>query len=372
MKIHALFTLLFTLLITTYSTRGQQTPENLLLNHYRPRSIYNIPTTQVKKPCCPVIDMHSHAYATTPEEVKNWVQTMDSLGIEKVVILSMATGARFDTIMDLYGAYPDRFVVYCGLDYTTYGTPDFPAAAVKELERCYRRGASGVGELGDKGLGELYSWPKPGYGLHIDDPVLKPVWEKCAELNMPVNIHVAEPYWFYLPMDSTNDGLMNAWKWKIDLSKPGLRSYDDLIQSLENVVKDNPQTIFIAAHYANLNHDPKRLGRLLDKYPNLYADISARYAEQSNIPRFMRDFFIRHQNKLLYGTDMGYDISMYRLTFRILESTDEHFYATDLFNYHWALNGWDIPREVLQEIYYENALRILEKGKHKEMKHEKK
>lgn len=339
---------------------GQVLPHTLLLNHYRPKSIYKVPATQVKKPSYTVIDMHSHAYAKTPEEVKNWVETMDSLGIEKVVVLSMATGARFDSIMELYGQYPYRFVVYCGIDYTMYGTPEFPAAAVKELERCYNRGARGVGELGDKGLGELYSWPTPAYGLHLDDPLLKPIFEKCAELGMPVNIHVAEPYWFYLPMDSTNDGLMNAWNWRIDLSKPQLMGYDQLITSLENVVNENPRTLFIAAHYANLNHDPERLGRLLDMYPNLFADISARYAEQSNIPRYMHNFFIQHQDKLLYGTDMGYDISMYRLTFRILETADEHFYATDLLNYHWALNGWEIPKAVLQKVYYENAKRILE------------
>jgi len=357
-KLNLLFVLL---LLLANAIVAQQLPERLLLSHYRPRSIYRVPYTDLKKPCCPVIDMHSHAYAKTPEEVKTWVQTMDSLGIEKVVILSMATGVRFDSIMDLYGQYPDRFVVYCGIDYTTYGTPDFPAAAVRELERCYRKGARGVGELGDKGLGELYSWPRPAYGLHIDDPLLKPVFEKCADLHMPVNIHVAEPYWFYLPMDSTNDGMMNAWSWRIDLSKPNLRGYDTLIASLENVVRENPRTTFVAAHYANLNHDPERLGRLLDTYPNLYADISARYAEQSNIPRYMRNFFIRHKDKLIYGTDMGYDISMYRLTFRILETADEHFYATELFNYHWALNGWEIPQEVLRKVYYENAKRILGK-----------
>ncbi|MDK2908594.1 MAG: hypothetical protein PWR20_161 [Bacteroidales bacterium] len=340
---------------------AQHSPEDLLLQHYRPKSIYKVPYTDVKKPCCPVIDMHSHAYATTPDEVKLWVNIMDSLGIEKVVILSMATGVRFDSIMELYGAYPDRFIVYCGLDYSKYGTAEFPSSAIKELERCYRKGARGVGELGDKGLGELYSWPRPAYGLHIDDPLLKPIYEKCADLNMPVNIHVAEPYWFYLPMDSTNDGLMNAWKWRIDVSNPDNRDYDALINSLENVVRDNPRTTFIAAHYANLNHDLERLGRMLDKYPNLYADISARYAEQSNIPRYMRNFFMKYQHKLLYGTDMGFDISMYRLTFRILETADEHFYFTDLFNYHWALNGWEIPKNILRKVYYENAVNIINK-----------
>jgi predicted alpha/beta hydrolase len=61
-------------------------------------------------------------------------------------------------------------------------------------------------------LGELYSKPTPGYEIHIDDPGMKPLREKYAELRMPVNIHVAEDEWMYLPADSTNDGLMNAAK----------------------------------------------------------------------------------------------------------------------------------------------------------------
>jgi hypothetical protein len=42
--------------------------------------------------------MHSHDYAKTPEEVVKWVKTMDDAGIEKTIILSGATGSRFDSI----------------------------------------------------------------------------------------------------------------------------------------------------------------------------------------------------------------------------------------------------------------------------------
>jgi predicted TIM-barrel fold metal-dependent hydrolase len=63
-----------------------------------------------------------------------------------------------------------------------------------------------VGELGDKGIGFFFSKPA-AWGMYADDPRMGPVWGKCAELGMPVNIHVAEPKWMYEKMDSTNDGL---------------------------------------------------------------------------------------------------------------------------------------------------------------------
>lgn len=357
----------FSLILMMYSVSAffltAQDVNNLLLRNYRPKSLYKIPVTQVQKAAFPVIDMHSHPYARSEKEISDWVKNMDSCGIQKTIILSMATGAEFDSIMELYVKYGDRFEVWCGLDYTGYDTPDFPASAVRELERCYKKGARGVGELGDKGLGLFYSHPVPAWGMHIDDPRLKPVFQKCAELHMPVNIHVADPVWMYEKMDSTNDGLMNAFEWKIDLSKPGILGLDQLVQTLENAVRENPKTIFIACHFANLNHDLDRLGRMLDIYPNFYADISARYAESATIPRYMQNFYKKYQNRLLYGTDMGFSPSMYRVTFRILETADEHFYEISQFGYHWALHGFALPRTVLKKIYNTNATRIIEKYK---------
>jgi hypothetical protein len=56
---------------------------------------------------------------------------------------------------------------------------------------------------------------------------------------------------------------------------------------------------------------------------------------------------------------MGFDKSMYQLTFRILETSDEHFYDHNRFSYHWALNGLDIPEQVLEKVYYKNAEKLI-------------
>ena len=332
---------------------------DLALSNYRPVSVYNIPATHVEKPVHLVIDMHSHDYAGSREEIEVWVETKKKFGIEKTVILSTQTGAGFDEVVSKYSGYPDRFELWCGIDFTGYDSdPGWIENAVKELERCREMGARGVGEMGDKGEGLIFSKPTAAYGLHADDPVLKPIWDKCAELGMPVNIHVAEPIWMYEAMDSTNDGLMNAWKWKIDLTKEGILNHGELIQTLENVVKNNPSTTFIACHFANCSYDLGILASLFDTYPNLWADISARYAETAPIPRHVRAFYEKYQDRLVYGTDMGMDEEMYRVTFRILESEDEHFYANELFSYHWPLNGFGLSGPVLEKVYYGNALNI--------------
>jgi len=346
------------LAVTNLSLMAQNA-DNLLLKNYRPVSIYKIPVTHVDKAAFPVIDVHSHDYAKTDKEVLQWIKNMDACGIEKTIILTQTSGPKFDEIYKLYSKYGNRFEIWCGFDYTGYDKPGYGPVAVKELERCFKMGAKGVGEEGDKGLGLFFNEPVKAWGMHFDDPRMKPLFEKCGQLHMPISIHVADPIWMYEKMDSTNDGLMNAQEWRVDMTKPGIIGFDALLRTLENTVKNNPKTTFIACHFANLNHDMAKLGILFDKYPNFYADISARYAESAPIPRYMKAFYEKYQDRLLYGTDMSYDTLMYRITFRILETNDEHFYEIGQFGYHWALNGFGLPKEILKKLYHDNAARIL-------------
>lgn len=333
--------------------------ENLLLKDFEPASIYKIPVTRIAKAKYPVVDFHTHPYPKTEAQLLEWIKTMDQAGIQKSILLTYSTGAAFDSLYAVYSKHKDHFDLWCGIDYTGYKESGWSEKAVKELERCYKVGARGVGELGDKGLGLFYSKPSPAFGMHFDDARMKPVLQKCGELEMPVSIHVADPMWMYLPMDKHNDGLMNAYKWKIDTTTEGLLSHKELINTLENAVRQNPQTTFIACHFANCSHDLSIVGRLLETYPNLYADISARFAETAPIPRYVRDFYEKHQTKLVYGTDMGTDSDMYETTFRILESEDEHFYNRNHFAYHWPLHGLRLSDGVLKNLYTENAKKIL-------------
>ncbi len=341
--------------------RGQDWPEKILLKDFRPKSIYKIPVTDVARAKFRAIDMHSHTYPKTDEEIAQWVRTMDEVGIEKTIILTQAVGDEFDEIYQRYSKYPDRFELWCGFDYRGYDQPGYGPEAVKELERCYRVGARGVGELGDKGKGmdfEKINAP----GMHPDDPRLNPLFEKCAELGMPVSIHVADPIWMYEKMDIHNDGLMNAYDWRLD-NQPNIVGHSGMIDVLERTVQKHPRTTFIACHLANLSYDLTRLGQLFDRHPNLYADIAARYAETATIPRFVSRFLAKYSDRVVYGTDMDPDPHMYHITFRVLESSDEHFYEIEQFGYHWSMSGFGLPDSVLRRIYSQNALKILNSRK---------
>jgi uncharacterized protein len=332
-------------------------PKTILLKDYRPRSIYKVPVTHIERAKYPIIDMHSHPYAKTEAEISTWLKNMDECNVEKTMVLTMATGKEFDDIYVKYSKYPERFEVWCGLDLNGYNQPGFGPAAVKELERCREKGARGIGEIHDKGEG-LRSGKSSAPGMHPDDPRVDALWEKAAELRMPVSLHVADPIWMYQPMDKHNDGLMNAYLWRLD-NQPNIIKLAGMVDILERTASRHRKTTFVACHFANQDYDLNRLGEAFERNPNLYADVAARYAETAPIPRFAAQFYAKHADRLVYGTDMGLDQEMYRLTFRILESQDEHFYAIDQFSYHWPLYGLGLGDDVLKQVYHENAAKLL-------------
>ena len=100
------------------------------------------------------------------------------------------------------------------------------------------------------------------------------------------------------------------------------------------------------------------MGSLLDKHKNLFADASARFGETSTIPRYMASFYKKYQDRLLYGTDNIPEFNMYEVTFRILETFDEHFYYYRF--YHWPSYGFGLNDQILKKVYRDNAIKILD------------
>jgi predicted TIM-barrel fold metal-dependent hydrolase len=185
---------------------SEVSPDQLLLKDYRPQSIFKVPVTKVDRARFPVIDVHSHPYVRTPSQVEQWIRNMDEVGVERSIVMVGATGKVFDDAVALYGKYSDRFELWCGIDYAGFDQPGFTERAIAELERCHRVGAVGVGELSDKGRGlRGVRGNTDGFSMHIDDPRMDPILERCADLGLPINIHVGEDMWMYEPIDLSSE-----------------------------------------------------------------------------------------------------------------------------------------------------------------------
>jgi predicted TIM-barrel fold metal-dependent hydrolase len=353
-----------TALVSCQSNTTEQTEPDfvsqLKLVDYRPKSVFKIPQSDIRQAKYPVIDMHSHPYIDNVEELQEWTKRMEENNIEKVVIQTYAFGDKFDALYDMYKGVSDKFELWCGIDLSSWGTSDFPAKAIEELERCWRKGAKGVGELIDKGLGDRESSKIKQPGLHFNDDLFVPIFSKCAELKMPVTCHVGDPIWMYEELDEKNDGYMNAAEWKIDMTKPGILGLYEVVATLEEACRKNPQTTFIGCHFMNLGHDYEYLGKILDRTPNLYLDNSARHLETCVTPRATKKFYEKYADRIMFGTDNNPSTDMYRLQWRILESEDEHFYARNQ-TYHWPLHGIGLSNEVLKKVYGDNSRKLYKK-----------
>jgi hypothetical protein len=81
---------------------SQSTPENLLVKHYRPKSIYKILKTDIQKAKFPIIDMHSHAYPKDADQIEQWVKNMDEVGIDNLNILYIISGGKHEKTHHFY------------------------------------------------------------------------------------------------------------------------------------------------------------------------------------------------------------------------------------------------------------------------------
>jgi predicted TIM-barrel fold metal-dependent hydrolase len=311
--------------------------------------------THVLKAKYPAIDAHSHSYARTPEEVAQWVRTMDETGVELTVVLTGATGANFTKLADMFlGPYPGRFQLYCGIETTDIEAPDYPQRTAAELERCYKRGARGVGEVSDKGSGIARGQRLPrNRRLHVDDARLDPLWETCAELKLPVNAHIADHPSCWKPPDERQERLPVFQRY--NQYGRDVPPYEELLAKRDRLLAKHPRTIFIACHLSNQGNDLASLSKVLDRFPNLYLDISARAYEVGRQPRTAAKFLARYRDRVLFGTDQGLKIEMYEAWWRLFETEDEFMPGPNW----WRHYGLGLPDTVLEALYRGNARRIL-------------
>jgi predicted TIM-barrel fold metal-dependent hydrolase len=327
---------------------------DLRLSDFAPRPMLNTQQSEVLRPKFPAIDFHNHLDAQDPDAM---LRVMDECGVERIVNITMQPGLDALPVIDKFRH--ERFSAIAWMDWRDLPENGFWRRSAERLERLVERGAVGLKIWKDLGLtlrdanGEL---------LRVDDERLAPLFEKAAELGVPVMFHIADPDAFFLPIDRFNERYEELaahpdWSWH-----GSFYSKEELLTQRDAVFRRHPKTTFIAAHIAEKPENLAYVSALLEANPNLYIDIGARVAELGRQPYTAREFFIKHADRILFGTDLVPEAEMYRLHWRFLETADEYFaYPSHASRQgRWQIYGLHLPDDVLRKVYWENASRILQ------------
>ena len=338
--------------------------KDLKLKDWEPRSMMVTKVTVIEKPAFPVVDIHNHlgggAEWLTPRRVGHYLDEMNAAGVRTVINLDGGWGDRLkETLKALDEAHPGRFLTYALIDFNGLDGKDWGEREARRLEESFKAGAKGL--KFHKTLGLYYRY-KNGKLMRVDDPKLDPVWEVCAKYRRPVTIHTSDPAAFFTPLDRFNE------RWHELNVHPEWLFYgrdfpkrNELLAQRNRVIARHPKTTFVCAHFGNNPEDVATVGKWLETYPNMYIDIDARISELGRLPYTVRRFFLKYQDRVMFGTDTPPDREAYRIYYRFLETDDEYF--DPLRSHHrqgfWMIYGVFLPREVLAKMYHKNAERLL-------------
>jgi uncharacterized protein len=121
--------------------------------------------------------------------------------------------------------------------------------------------------------------------------------------------------------------------------------------------KKHPSTTFIAAHMGWHANDLARLAKMLDAMPNVSTEVGAVLYDIGRQPRAAHDFFVKYQDRLLFGKD-SFQPEEYPYYWRVFETADEYFDYYRDYHAFWKLYGISLPDDVLKKLYYRNALKL--------------
>ena len=234
--------------------------------------------------------------------------------------------------------------------------PDWPSYVASLMDLGY----DGIGEMGSKPTTRDRHVP-------LDSRYYRGFWEACEEQRFPVLCHIGDVEDFWREETTPSWAKERGWGYYHG-DYPGL---EELYAEIEGVLDRHPGLPIALCHFLFLSPHLERAEEFLDAYPNACLDLSLGVELMYNISRRRddyREFFIRHDGRILFGTDIGMSTALPQHLARIgmirrfLETGDEFHTpgsADDLLTrYELPYVGLDLPRPSLEKIYAGNFRRL--------------
>lgn len=313
----------------------------------------------------PKIDAHVHIRYNGPEFV-------NQAAADNFVLISVVTD-HYDILQQEQYIQrqrqmrPDRVAWITSFSMKGWDEPGWQDSTIAHLRRAFQNGAIGVKVW--KNVGMVFR-DRTGRFVTIDDPKFDPILDFIARSGKTLLGHIGEPKDCWLPLDQMRSESNRRYyrdhpEYHMYLH-PDYPSYEELIRSYENMLAKHPNLRYVGAHLASIEWSVAELAKRLDRFPNMAVDLAARIDDIQLLDRDeVRDFFIRYQDRILYGTDLGISEGQDPVAFarraheRWLQ--DWTYLATDslleIRGIDHPVRGLKLPPKVLRKIYWENAKR---------------
>lgn len=261
---------------------------------------------------------------------------------------------------------PNNFAYSATFCLDGWDDPAWVENTISWIDQCVADGANSVKVWKNVGM-EFRD--KDSVLVMIDDPQFDPVFKHLAEKGIPLVGHLGEPKNCWLPVDemtTNNDKRYFSEHPQYHMYKhPEFPSYQEQMGVRDRMLEKNPNLTFIGCHLASLEWSVDTLAEFLDRFPNASVDMAARmgqlfYQTRENREK-VRNFFIKYQDRLLYGTDIidsgdnkeAMQNQMHNTWLRDWEylATD-HPMTSDLINGNFQ--GLQLPKAVVNKVYAEN------------------
>jgi predicted TIM-barrel fold metal-dependent hydrolase len=275
---------------------------------------------------------------------------------------------------------PAHFHFATAFSMTGFGEPGWTERTNAAIDAAVASGAVAVKVWKNIGMVVL---DRDGRHIFLDDSRFDGVMAHIETLGIPLIAHQGEPLNCWLPLDQmSTDNDRSYFKEHPEYYMylhPEEPSYEMLMAARDRFVAFHPKLSFVGAHMASLEWSVDRLAEFFDRFPNANVDIAARVTQiqyQSNGDRRkVRDFFVKYQDRLMYGTDVadnppnpkgGTGTSASSSAFEAEVDrgwrSDWRYFATPM-SQHVAdlkadVKGLELPRAVIDKLYYRNARRI--------------
>jgi len=203
---------------------------------------------------------------------------------------------------------PGVFTFSTAFTLEDWDKPDWSEKVIVQLKSDFNNGALGVKVWKNIGMDAR---DENGNLIMLDDPKFDPVFRFIKEQNKVLLSHAGEPKNCWLPLDKMT--VKNDYNYFSQHPEyhmylhPELPSYEEQMKARDNMLEKNRDITFIGTHLASLEWSVAEIEKFLDKFPNASVDLAERLSHLQNqsLTEYekVRNFFIKYQDRILYGTD---------------------------------------------------------------------